>query len=68
MEYTLRQLSEMENITIEHDLSPGSERWDYRIRYTKPDWYSLYNDEYEEVGFYRGEFPTYCRVKIGENK
>jgi hypothetical protein len=65
-ECTLRQLSKMDRITIENDLEPDSRRWDYSIRYTKPDWYSLYSDQYEEGGFYRGEFPTFCRIKITE--
>jgi len=67
VECSLRQLSKMDGITIEHDLYDDSKRWDCRICYTEPDWYSLFQDEDGIIGFYRGEFPTFCRIKITES-
>ena len=47
-------------------LCESSDRWNEPISYSGPDWYSLYTDEDGFNKFYRGVFPTYCRIKITE--
>lgn len=57
------KVKDLQNVEV-LGIEPGSKVWNYYIDYTKPDWYSLFENGDGTKSFYRGTFPTTHRIQI----